>query len=296
MRFWAKSIPIDSSLTPEAIDIQASGLGRYHLIKDLALKGSDQIACFHQRIEEIHNLPERIQLSLITVIAEHDSHFKHSQTLPLFDFIGIHTNTFAAYGVMFSTYLHDLDRAAINQDNLPMVGSTSRQIARLLVDSLFFPTCCNNNQPPFPDQTPVFIFPESRTTSQDGTASSTDRYMAQLGFRASRYSRHNNTGGLRVFSHDKAGQPFDCRSMNPAILAVGQACVEMTEDLAPTPGMCLKPFDRSGLTIEVKTDQARIAQHWLMRNLKNLIPGCQGTSERSGFGECRKNDGASSEP
>lgn len=151
MRILANSLPIDDLLTSSAIDTMAFGLGRYHLIKDLAVKGPDQIACFLQRIEQIYNRPERIKLSLISVLYEGATNTEHPEMFPLFDFIGIHTSTCEAYGVMFSSYLHDLDREAITQDNLGGKDAVAFQIGRLLVDSLFMPTQVNNGRPPFPD-------------------------------------------------------------------------------------------------------------------------------------------------
>ncbi|MCP9776519.1 MULTISPECIES: hypothetical protein [unclassified Cyanobium] len=277
MRFLAKSIPIDDSLTPAAIDIQASQLSRYHLIKDLALKGTEQVTCFLQRVEQIHNRPERLQLNLITILCEDDSSPEQSQILPLFDFIGIHGSTFKAYGVMLSTYLHDLDRKAIDQDRISGRESTTARMARLLVDSLFLPTYYNNNNPPFLDQTPVFIFPESRTLKQGGRSSSTDHYMAQLGFKASHCSLEKEAITLRLFRHESEEHSCEstwaCKSTNRAILAVGQACVEMAKGIVPVPGSCLKPFDRAGLNGDVQTSQTAIAERWLIRHQESVSPG-----------------------
>lgn len=203
MKLQAKSIPIDDSLTPAAIDIQASQLSRYHLIKDLALKGTEQVTCFLQRVEKIHNRPEKLQLSLITILCEDDSSREQFQIIPVFDFIGIHSSSsFKAYGIMLSTCLHDLDRKAIDQDRISDTKSTAAGLARLLVDSLFLPTYFNDNNPPFLDQTPVFVFPESRTCKQGGRLSSTDRYMAQLGFKSSHCSLEKESTTLRIFRHE----------------------------------------------------------------------------------------------
>lgn len=68
--------------------------------------------------------------------------------------------------------------------------------------------------------------------------------MAQLGFNISNYSTRD-TPVLRFFHHEDEVQPFDCGSIDPAIIAVGQVCVEMAEELSPVSRNCLQPFDRS---------------------------------------------------
>ena len=299
MKLLARSIPIDDSLTPAAIDTQASQLSRYHLIKDLAVKGTEQVTCFLQRVEQIHNRPERLQLSLITILCEDDTSPEQFQSLPLFDFIGIHSSTFKAYGVMLSTYLHDLDRKAIDQDRISSKASITTGMARLLVNSLFLPTCYNNNNPPFLDQTPVFIFPESRTVNEGGRPSSTDHYMAQLGFKASHCSLNKEAIILRLYRHESeehsCESTWEINSTNRAILAVGQACVEMAKGIVPVPGSCLKPFDRAGLNADVQTNQTAIAQRWLMQHQELVSPGGQAKAGRSSVGVSRKNDGEGSE-
>lgn len=277
MKLLAKSIPINDSLTPAAIDIQASQLSRYHLIKDLALKGTEQITCFLQRVEQIHNRPERLQLSLITILCEDDTSPEQSLKLPLFDFIGIHSSTFRTYGVMLSTYLHDLNREIIDQNRISCKESTTVRLARILVDSLFIPTHFNNNNPPFLGQAPVFIFPESRTDKQGGRSSSTDHYMALLGFKVSQCSIEKEAVVLRLFRHESEVHSCESiwksKSTNHAILAVGQACVEMAKDIVPTLESCLKPFDRAGLNGDFQTSQTEIAQRWLIRHQISISPG-----------------------
>lgn len=272
IKLLAKSIPIDTALHPDAIDSQAVHLSRYHLIKDLALKGPEQIACFLERIEQIHSCAERVELSLITVLCNEVGDKGLDEMFPLFDFIGIRSRGCNAYGVMFSTYLHDLDREAIAQHSLSGQGEVAC-LKRLLMESLFSPTFFNCGKPPFPDQKPVFIFPRSLSS-----ISSTDRYMAHLGFNMSLFPRSTEALVMRVYHHRSEAQPFDCGSINPAIFAVGQACVEMATGVGAASGTCLKPFDRSGFNIGVQADQTRIAQLWLRRLLRNLSTEWQGSN------------------
>lgn len=270
MRLTVKRLPINPKLTPGDIDAQANHLSRYHLIKDLVIKGPDQISCFLELIQRISGDSGRIKLSLITVLFIGDDSSRFEYDLPLFDFIGIRSQSCDTYGVMFSTYLHDLDREAISSGRLPCVNSIESRFSRLLMDSLYLPTRFNSANPPFPDQRPIFIFPPGKTLSQLDSVSTTDIYMSRLGYKVKPLSRHHNLIDLRIFYHEADGHLFDPMLIDPSILAVGQACVEMARGPSIVAADGLKPFNRSSFSVDVQKRQTRIARRWLMTHLMSL--------------------------
>lgn len=267
MQLIVRRLPIDHALTAANIDAQANQLSRYHLIKDLALKGPEQISCFLQLIQRSSGVTSSLQLSLITVLFEDDGVSVFHGGFPLFDFIGIHTPAYDSYGVMFSTYLHDLNREDIGLNRLPYAHSKASRLTRLLMDSLYLPTSINGASPPFPGRRPVFLFPPSKNQSQTASASATDLYMSRLGYRVASLREKHNSIDLRVFYHETEGPLFDPGLIDPLILAVGQACVAMAQESPYLSPGCLKPFDRLSFNVDVQARQARIAQLWLTAHL-----------------------------
>jgi hypothetical protein len=270
MRLLIRRLPINPSLTADNIDIQANQLSRYHLIKDLALKGPDQIACFLELIQRMSGDSSSIQLSLITVLFLGDPSSGFVEGFPLFDFIGVHTPSCDAYGVMFSTYLHDLDREAISSGRLPDEKSTVSRITRKLMDSLYLPTSVNDASPPFPGQRPIFIFPPGKKSSQIDSVSATDLYMSRLGYKVKTLRKRHDSMDLRIFYHEAEECSFDPALIDPSILAVGQACVEIAQGPSLLAEGYLKPFDRSNFNIDVQKRQSSIAQRWLKAHLVRL--------------------------
>jgi hypothetical protein len=252
------------------IEAQANQLSRYHLIKDLAVKGPDQISCFLQRVDQIYEYSERVQLSLISVLFDDCMHRDTAESFPLFDFIGIRTASCEEYGVMFSTYLHDLARDAISQQKLPENGSTLLAFSRVLMDSLYLPTCLNSNCPPFSGHKPVFVFPNRSRMMHSHKTSSTDQYMALLGYKANSLALHNDQCFMRCYYHESEDSLSDSGSIHPSIIAVGQACVEMAVSHADTARGCLKPFDRFGFSTVVQARQAWLAKRWINTLMKNI--------------------------
>jgi hypothetical protein len=293
MKLQAREIAIDASLTSAKVERHSCHAGRYHLITDLARKGPRQISLFLDRINKVlaasnassqHSThtaqsaqarAERVELSLITVLAIDDADLR-SPPFPLFDFLGVQAITNdggsdEAYGVMLSTYIHDLDRIAIDQLH---ERSDDFNDSRQLVDSLFFPSRFNSDEPPFCDKYPVFAFPSRPTTAPLPAATShTDRYMHCLGFDCTIVHRPQGKA-LRGYTHHCDSKTRVSLAMNSAILAVGQVCAEMVEpslyrqlDCSPTTLECRpQPFDRSMFNATLKQQQKQSMQQWLTKH------------------------------
>ncbi|MCX5947415.1 MAG: hypothetical protein NTY67_04270 [Cyanobacteria bacterium] len=305
MKLQAREISIDASLTSAKVERHSCHAGRYHLITDLARKGPKQISLFLDRINAVlaasnassqHSThtaqsaqarAERVELSLITVLAIDDADLR-SPPFPLFDFLGIKANTDdggseEAYGVMLSTYIHDLDRTAIEHLH---ERSDNFNDSRQLVDSLFFPSKFNGDEPPFFERFPVFAFPSRPTAPLPAPTSPTDRYMHCLGFDCTIVHRPQGKA-LRSYTHHCDSKTRDSLAMNSAILAVGQVCAEMVEpslyrqlDCSPTTlERRPQPFDRSMFNATLKHQQKQAMQQWLAKH-EHLLDRSQRTSSQ----------------
>jgi hypothetical protein len=271
MRLQKVITPITSDLTIRELDIKYSRRGRYNIVSHLLRAGRGQISTFLDRaslwlkaIEGSHAVfPE---ISLVSVFAHPDGN--ESGELPIFDFFGLHSGEFAGpsltdYGVMFSTYLHDLDRPALE---LPGSKPDPHIISCRLVDALFFPSALNAGDPPFPAHFPRIILPASQAKCVSGR-SKTEDYMMALGFNV---NETQCPGGqsLRLFRHCK-DVTAGCTSsrMSHSILALGQVCAEVT---SASTAAYLKPLDRSCFTPELRETQARTIHEWINKNAAEL--------------------------
>lgn len=302
VKLQPREIAINTSPTTANIEKHACHAGRYHLITDLARRGPQQIGLFLNRIDavlaasnaRIHaatSAPsrqaraERVELSLITVLAISDCDAS-SSPFPLFDFLGVKAcsddgGTEKGYGVMFSTYIHDLDLEAIvhlHED------SNNFNHSRQLVDSLFFQSRFNGNEPPFFNEFPIFTFPSSPTAIHPAARSNTDRYMHHLGF--GKTGVHGPQGrGLLSYTHHCDSQTRVCLAIDSAILAVGQVCAEMVEPSLSSQSDCSsitladrpQPFDRSIFNSTIKQQQKQAMQQWLSKH-EHLLNHSQQTS------------------
>lgn len=295
MKLQAREIAISESLNSATVQRLSCHAGRYHLITDLARKGPRQINLFLDRINAVlaaskaavHHCTndfqsrqassEPVDLTLITVLAINDLDTR-SQPFPLFDFLGVKASgddgrSDEAYGIMLSTYIHDLDREAIELLHEHEVRfSRSRQ----LVDSLFFPSRLNGNQPPFLEKFPVFAFPCSSTTAP--SASNTDRYMYCLGFDCT-IVRVSHGKSLRCYTHHCDSQGKDRLANNSLFLAVSQVCAEMVApdlyaQVDDGPRMLERrpqPFDRSIFNPTLQCQQKVAMQQWLAKHEHLLV-------------------------
>lgn len=305
----ARRIPIQLSLKPSLIDEQSCNLGRYHLVRDLAHQGPDQIALFLARASALlqafisshhglrcgmsHSTLQKClsRLELLTVVAHSVIDDIKIASLPLFDFISIASAEGSkaipsVYGVMLSTYLHDLDRSLIAS---PIPLAQEHFIAsRALVDALFYPSPFTLGRPPLDCQFPLLIFPGLRDGfCQPPTVSRSNAYMSHLGFDVVHMKGINDVP-LRLYSHR---QDLGCQWQQyaPLLLAIGQTCVEMVRpDLrsaqsACEPGLirgvntdnCLpKPFNRQAFGADVQLRQQQTIEDWMAMHLDvlRLIP------------------------
>lgn len=237
---------------------------------DLSKKGPAQISCFLNRVQHVFDREDTMRLQLISVLAANNVDSSSSVAVPLFDFIGIKVGSAEAYGVMFSTFMHDLDRDILSNDSSLDCGLGSSRLGRLLMDSLFTPTCINQHEPPFPSCFPVFIFPPSNAAAHPGSSSATDRYMTSLGFHVQRIDASQSTPELRVYRHECDGRSLGSSLIERAFISVGVACVEMANGITSTPGNCLSVFDRTSFDGHAQKKQAMQTQAWLMTHLKHL--------------------------
>lgn len=270
MRLNLRILPICRSMKPSWIDRQTTLPGRYHLVKDLSHKGPDQISCFLNRVQQVFDCDDAIHLQLISVLAASNSDRSSLSAVPLFDFIGIKVGFAAAYGVILSTYMHDLDRDALLNESSLDCGLGASKLGRHLMDSLFIPTCLNQQEPPFPGQFPVFIFPPSKAAIHTGKPSPTDRYMDSLGFHSQHIEGSQHTPNLRVYRHERDDISFGSSLIDRAVISVGVACVEMANGTASTPDNCLVAFDRTGFDGNAQKQQAIQIQEWLITHLNHL--------------------------
>lgn len=290
MRLRVAEIKINTLLTHERINSFYCHVGRFHLITDLARKGPKEICLFLDRISEIlksrqfateySSKVDRFELSLITVLSEDDAD-PSSSAFPLFDFLGIELtghdgSSEKSYGVMFSTYIHDLDREAIQN---PHEHNNNFDHSRQLVDALFFPAKFNNFEAPFLNKYPIFIFPASPSDSLQNNRSRTAQYLNCLGFEVSIISALNNTF-LQAYRHRCDSRNNVSHAMHEIILATGFACAEMVapnlythlDDNAVDIEKRPQPFDRSVFNSVVKLQQKQSMQQWLAKHGHLLDP------------------------
>lgn len=231
------------------------------------------------------------RLELLTVVAHSVIDNIRIASLPLFDFISIASAEGSkaipsVYGIMLSTYLHDLDRSLI-ASSIPLAQDRFI-VSKALVDALFYPSPLTLGRPPLDCQFPLLIFPGLRDSfRQPPAASRSDAYMNHLGFDVVHMKGINNVP-LRLYSHR---QDLGCQWQQyaPLLLAIGQTCVEMVRpDLRSAHPVCArnligrvnadgclpKPFNRQAFGADVQLRQQQTIEDWMAIHLDvlRLIP------------------------
>ena len=295
MYFLARKLPISKSLNSQKVAEFTNYLGRYNAITDLAAKSPSQKRIFLNRVQKLFKqkleciyssyidppleyLDTSIDLFLLTVFCQSQQNFS-LESFPLYDFIGFNIIRDgklikSSYGVMYSAYTHDMDRGNIENK---LSFQYPIELSLLLMQSLFQPTCINENLPPLSEKYPIFVFPQD--LKMIGVPPATNRYMEKLEFQVS-IQEDLEGSPLRLFSHRLDVQTFEDSEIMSAIFAVGQVVLEMiyphlyhagiNEDpsgqcrfLARSP---LEIFNRNNFTNSVKENQAEVMRNWLRKN------------------------------
>jgi hypothetical protein len=252
---------------------------RYNCVTDIVNKGYDQIQIFLARANEIYlgylrsrisnfdsassnsNIKLNIYLSVVFCKVDtdiNDEDFPIAEFLS-FDVIKNGDITSSGFGVMLSTYLHDLDRLKIESYS---VANADLSLSSLFWKSLFESTILNENKPPFKYKYPIFVFPKNK--SPIDVFSATDRYMEHLGMR--KLTEYSLEGiPMRVY-HPKPDLHIQSSEVYLAFLAIGQVLLEMTNPEFYQSNSQLSPFNRNNFTDEVKNKQKDLFVNWLLKH------------------------------
>ena len=277
MDFYVKKVAIES-LTPSRLSAFCNQKNRYNCVTDLVLKGKSQIEEFSKRTNQLYRqlLKERhpennvikqkdcnlkAYLSVVFCKAETQS---ESEALPIYEFLSFEVvrqgwGSSSGFGVMLSTYTHDLDREKIEKYS---VLQDPVNISVELWNSLFEKTSLNKEKDPLFGKYPVLVFPQEK--AKIGLPSATNDYMKRLGLEML-VERSLYDDPMRIFYRKSDPQMYNSE-IYLAILAIGQVFLEMTNPHIYRTDSQLMPFNRDNFTKAVKLQQKNTFTNWLFEH------------------------------
>lgn len=271
-------INYDQYLTYEALLEHANGFLRYQNFSDLVLQGPQAVQAFIDRSNLLffRNLDyyypgtsdqvEPLELSYLSVFFRYASESK-SEALPMTDFLkfrfkdhGVEKNGF---GVFFSFFGRELDRAKLESGRRTLNISTSMLVYQLMFKKLF-------PEVGVLEEYPIMTMRQAR---KDNANDLVHQYYTQLGTRLQSIQPLQCPGILRCYHHG------NWESIDPkvriAAISLGQAmqeCVRVEEYRwsGDPETRDLPVFDRT-YHGQVKDEQALLARKWFAEHRKGIL-------------------------